>query len=103
MRNMAIKLLEWLTADIDISIIVTIPKWGKYSKFECYDKLINSPYVSYHVIIPKICAKFYNYINGKIITPCSIHLILLQNKSAQYKYPHMASDLHNIKIKYFKK
>lgn len=102
MHSMMTKFIAWLSYETAISIIIIIPQWGDYATFECFKMIKETEYLQYHEVIPKSAARFYNYIKHKIITPCNIHIILLQNAPSKSKYPEMAIEIKRIKSDIFK-
>lgn len=63
-----------------LSILITIPSW---TNFPALDLLINSKYLTINKLVPKNQAKFYDYYLDKIIYPCNINIILIQNKDGK--------------------
>jgi hypothetical protein len=101
MFSMADKFLNWLSQDVPISILLTIPQWGEYATFETYNKFKYSGFIKYYSLIPKSLAKYYNYLKGKIVYPCNIYLILLQNFKGYEQYNNLANDIEFIKNKIY--
>lgn len=97
MLGMVKKFLDWLSLSVPISIVLTIPQWGDYATFETFDKLQSSKYLRKHWIIPKTNAQFYNYLKDKIVYPCNVYLLVLQNDAGLIKYPALTGDIEAIK------
>jgi hypothetical protein len=91
------KLLIWLSYNIPITILITIPKWGDYSTFKAYNIIEHSPYLKYSTTIPKSHAMFYNSTKDKYINPCPIYILLLQNDLGYLKFPSLATDIDSYK------
>ena len=97
MLGMVSKFIKWLKLAMPISIVLTIPQWGEYATFETFEKLVASGYIRHHWIIPKTHARFYHYMKDKIVFPCNVYLIILQNASGVARHPNLVSDLEHIK------
>ena len=111
MKNMAIKLTNSLsTSKHELSVIITIPVWDEspattsasslYGDYEVLKILKNSGYIRYIEKIDKKRAKFFDYYNNRYINPCSIYIILIQNKEGVKKHSSL-KDIQRDILKFF--
>jgi hypothetical protein len=95
--NMALRLFDVLERNKALSIFITIP--DEWTNFYGLDLLKKSKYLTYFKHIPKNKAKYFNYSTNKIIYPCSVAFILLQNKNGVKEINK--KKLNNIINKYY--
>ena len=96
MKNMSIKFINSLkSSDHELSILITIPAWDNtnYGTFEALELLKKSGYITYIETLDKKRATFFDYYKNVYINPCSIYIILIQNKKGKSKH----TALKNIK------
>jgi hypothetical protein len=86
-----------------LSFFITIPGWesneeyGEYTGFETMKK---SKYMTYFKEIPQNLARFFDYANNRIIYPCKIFFLLIENEKAKEEY-HMKDIIEKNIQKYF--
>lgn len=84
MYKMTLKILKRLyKTKFDLSFIIIIPGWTDTEYLELLKK---SQYLIDIIKVEKKKAKFFDYYLYKIIYPCDIFIILLQNKQGKEKY-----------------
>ena len=86
MKQMAIKFIDIMNKMKDeLSIFITIPAWDNpnYGEYEVLTLLKKSGFVTFLYKLPKSRAKFFDYYNDRIIYPCDVYFILIQNDKSK--------------------
>lgn len=66
-----------------LSFFITIPAWKsneEYGEYRGFEMMKKSKYLTYFKEIPQNEARFYDYLRNKIVYPCGIFFLLLQNQ-----------------------